>query len=327
MFRGLLSCPRLKGVNLSHARTPGNRDIEAFRLGGRIIIKEKNMQNNQNGSAMPAKQKKDAASAVADYFSSVDFQKMEVSIESMFKEGVHFGHHKSRKNPKMDEYIFTTRGGVNIINLEKTAEKLSEAMKFATQTVAEGKDILFVGTKKQAKKIIKAAAECAGMPFVDERWLGGTFTNFKVISERTKYLRDRQEKAEKGDYVKYTKFEQMKIREELERLEKKMGGIKNMTELPGAVFVASTIEDELALKEAMAGNIPVVALVDTNVNPENIDYPIPANEDAVSSLKLIIGYIAKAVLEGKEKRKGAKAEVAGENRSADDDKESKKDVR
>jgi small subunit ribosomal protein S2 len=276
------------------------------------------MEKTNVGSAA-AGQKKPAQSQTLDHFADFDFGKLEINVEAMFKSGVHFGHHKSRRNPKMDEYIFTTKNGVNILNLEKTAEKLKEAMDFIAQTVAEGKDVLFVGTKKQAKRIVESAAQRAEMPYVTERWLGGTFTNFPIISERTRYLRQGLEKMAKGEYVKYTKFEQMKFKEELERLERKMGGIKNMEKLPGAVFVTSTLEDNLAIKEAAVKDIPVIALVDTNSNPEGVSYPIPANEDAVSSLKLILGHMVKAVLEGKAKKTAtvkpeAKEEVKAENK-------------
>lgn len=231
----------------------------------------------------------------------LDFSKLEISMEQMFKSGVHFGHHKSRKNPKAEEYIFGTKGSINIIDLQKTAEKLEKAMIFISEVARRGESILFVGTKKQAKRLIEAAAKKCEMPYVNERWLGGTFTNFPVISQRTKYLREGREKQEKGEYSKYTKFEQMKIAEELDRLEIKMGGIKNMTKLPGAIFVAGIIEDTLAVKEAGFSNVPIVALVDSNVSPEGIDYPIPANEDAVSSIRLMLSYIIKAVLDGKSK--------------------------
>lgn len=263
------------------------------------------MEKTNTGSAGAADQKKPAQGQALDYFADFDFRKAEVNIEAMFKNGVHFGHHKSRRNPKMDEYIFTTRNGVNILDLEKTVGKLKEAMDFAARTVAEGKEILFVGTKKQAKRIVESAARHCGMPYVTERWLGGTFTNFPIISERTRYLRQGLEKLAKGEFAKYTKFEQMKFKEELERLERKMGGIKNMEKLPGAVFVTSTLEDGLAIKEAAVKDIPVIALVDTNSNSEGVAYAIPANEDAVSSLKLMLGYMAKAILEGKERQKTA----------------------
>ena len=236
-----------------------------------------------------------------DYFADFNFSELSPEMSVMLKAGVHFGHQKSRRNPKMKEYIFGVRNGINIIDLQKTVEKLEEAVKFVEKTVSEGQDILFVGTKKQAKRLIESAARRCGEPFVVDRWLGGTFTNFGAISGRTKFLRDGEEKLKNKGYDKYTKFEQMKIAEELGRLERRMGGIKNMTKLPAAIFVTGVIEDDLAIKEAMKRNIPIVGLVDTNVDPSHIDYPIPANEDAVSSLRLMIAYMTKAVLDGKEK--------------------------
>jgi len=175
-------------------------------------------------------------------------------------------------------------------------------MDFISSVVASGQQILFVGTKKQAKKIVESAARSCAMPFVSERWLGGTFTNFDVISKRTRFLREGQEKMKRGEYSHYTKFEQMKIAQELERLESRMGGIKEMTKMPGAIFAVGIIEDGIAVKEAKRRNIPVVALVDSNVDPRDINYPIPANEDAVSAIKIMLAYIVKAVLEGKSKR-------------------------
>jgi small subunit ribosomal protein S2 len=236
-----------------------------------------------------------------DYFADFDFGSLKIDMRAMLKAGVHFGHQKSRKNPKMREYIFGTKNGINIINLEKSVEKLKEAGEFIEKTITGGGEILFVGTKKQAKKLVESAAKRCGMPYVIERWLGGIFTNYRNISGRTKYLRDGQEKMKKGEYSKYTKFEQMKISEELEKLELKMGGIKNMTKLPAAIFSTSVMEDGLAIREACKKNIPVIALVDTNVDPSSIDYPIPANEDAVSSLRLMLAYVCQAVLTGKEK--------------------------
>jgi len=232
-------------------------------------------------------------------FASFDFGSLKVDIQDMFKAGVYFGHQKSRRNPKMDAYIFGVKNGINIIDLEKTAIKVKEAQAFIKKLVAQGEEIILIGTKKQVKKIIIDAAEIAGVPHVAERWLGGTLTNFPVIAKRTKFLRDGQEKMEKGEYSQYTKFEQMKIREELEKLEEKMGGIKTIQKLPGAIFVTGVNEDNLAIKEAQKKNIPIIALTDTNVNPEGIDYIIPANEDAVSSLKLMLAYIIQAILEGK----------------------------
>lgn len=266
------------------------------------------MVKNDEGSEKATDQKKPLPNPEMDCFSDFDFSKLEIDIEEMFKRGVHFGHHKSRKNPKMNEFIFATKNNINIFDLEKTKIKLIEAMDFIVKTISEDKEVLFVGTKKQAKKIVESAAKKCGMPSVTERWLGGTFTNFNSISSRTRYLREGLEKMKEGGYAKYTKFEQMKKTEELERLERKMGGIKNMIKIPGAIFIASVIEDNLAIKEAKNRNIPIVALVDTNVNPLDVDYPIPANEDAVSSLKLMLAFMAKAVLEGKEKINSAKEE-------------------
>lgn len=253
------------------------------------------MQQEEKGNAVKAIPPK----TDENIFAGFDFKKLEVDVNEMFKNGVYFGHQKARKNPKMEEYIYATKNGINIIDLQKTAEKLKEAQEFVKKTVSEGKEILFVGTKKQAKKIIKSAAEICAMPYVVERWLGGTFTNFGAISKRTRFLNENNEKFEKGEFGKYTKFEQMKMREELKKMEEKMGGIKNMAKLPGAIFVSGVLEDKLAVKEAIIKGIPIVGLVDTNVNPEKIDYPIPANEDAVSSLKLLTAYIVKAVLDGK----------------------------
>ncbi|MFA6383196.1 MAG: 30S ribosomal protein S2 [Parcubacteria group bacterium] len=258
-----------------------------------------------------------------DYFADFNFEGLEVDMRFMLKNGVHFGHQKARKNPKMNEYIFGTKNGINIINLEKTVEKMEEAKNFIEKIVSEGQDILFVGTKKQAKNIVESAARACGMPYVVERWLGGTFTNFKNISGRTRYLRDGQEKMKKGEYAKYTKFEQMKMAEELGRLESRMGGIKNMMKLPGAIFVTGVLEDNLAVQEARKKNIPIIALVDTNIDPGVIDYPIPANEDAVSSLRLMVGYVCKAILEGKEKMGAAKKIAAEANAKALADKEEK----
>ncbi len=263
------------------------------------------MQDEKNSALMQEEALKTAAgkkvSGSEDMFANFSFDELEVDLKEMLKSGVHFGHQKSKKNPKMGEYIFGVRNGINIIDLEKTAQKLAEAQKFLDKIVSEGQEVLFVGTKKQAKKLVEAAAKVCGMPYVVERWLGGTFTNYRVISSRTRYLKDMQEKMKKGELSKYTKFEQMKIAEELEKMENKMGGIKNMNKLPGAIIITGVMEDNLAIKEARKKKIPIIGLVDTNVNPGEIDFPIPANEDAVSSLKLMLAYLVKAVLDAKKK--------------------------
>lgn len=255
---------------------------------------EENKKPSEAQDALQAGKKSDSE----DYFADFDFKNLEVSMEEMLKSGVHFGHQKSRKNPKMGEYIFTTRNGMNIIDLEKTMQKLEEALEFLKKVKGEGKEILFVGTKKQAKDMVKSAAKRCGMPYVSERWLGGTFTNFKVIRERARYLTSSQQDLADGKFDKYTKFERMKKAEELEKMERRMGGIKHMANLPGAVFFVDINENDSAVKEAKLMNIPAVALTDTNTDPTRIEYPIPANDDAVSSLHLMLGYVCKALADG-----------------------------
>ncbi len=238
-----------------------------------------------------------SAGEVSDYFASFNFEEAGVNLESMLKNGIHFGHRKSRRHPAMEEYIYTTRQGINIINLGKTAEKLEEALAFIKNVKTEGKKILFISNKKQAADLIKSIAKRLRMPYVVERWLGGTFTNFKVIRQRVRYLKNLREMFEKGELKKYTKFEQMKKMEEIEKLENKIGGIEEMTELPGAIFVVDIKEDYLAIREARKVGIPVIALADTNVDPREANYPIPANDDAISSLRFILGCVGKALSE------------------------------
>lgn len=256
----------------------------------------------EENKTVQTEEKKDSKkeSSKEDYFANLNYSDLEINMEAMIKKGVHFGHQKSRRNPKMDEYIFGTRKGINLIDLQRTEEKLKEAVEFIKKTKSEGKAVLFVGTKKQIKEIVKEAAIYCSMPFVTERWLGGTFTNFKIIRGRAKYLKDLKEMIDKGEAKKYTKFEQMKMQEELDKLETKMGGIKDMKDLPGAVFVTDIKENELAIKEAKKAGIPVIALADTNVDPMIVDYPIPANDDAISSVRLMLSYICKAIIESKQ---------------------------
>jgi len=245
----------------------------------------------QSGAVLKKEEKK-----VENYFSTLDFSTFEMSMEEMLKSGVHFGHQKSRRNPKMNEYIFTTKKSINIIDLQKTKEKLEEALDFIEKIKKEGKKVLIVGTRPQVKNLVKDAAEACAMPYVVERWLGGTFTNFKNIRSRAKYLTDSQEKMEKGEFSKYTKFERMKKIEELDKLEERMGGIKNMIELPAAIFVTSIKDDRIAIAEANKMGIPVIAISDTNTNPTQSDYPIPANDDALSSVRLILSYVCKTLM-------------------------------
>lgn len=255
----------------------------------------------------------DVLSAVSkkpeNYFSTVDFNTIDVSLEGLLKAGVHFGHLKSRRHPKMDEYIYTTRKNINILNLQKTAEKLEAAAKFLTQIVRSGKPILFVGMKKQTHETARALAEHVGQYYMIDRWLGGTLTNFACIRSRARHLQDLQEKFASGEFKKYTKFEQAKKMEEVERLEKKVGGIKGMEDLPGAIVIADVKEAALVLHEAGKMGVPVVGIVDSNTDPSAVDYPIPGNDDALSSLRLLFGYLGKVVLSAKAAAKEEKEAI------------------
>jgi len=221
------------------------------------------------------------------------------SAEDMVKAGVHFGHRTSRWNPKMDQYIFTTKNDVHIIDLEKTIEKLNEALSFLKDVASKGGSILFLGTGPSSREIVEKTAQETGMPYVSNRWLGGTITNFKIISKRLEYFRELERKREAGELKKYTKKEQLDFDEELKKLERKFGGIKKMTKLPEALFVLDPVKNDLAIKEANLAKIKIVALCDTNINPMVIDYPIPSNDDAVSALELMAKTAAQAIEEGK----------------------------
>lgn len=234
------------------------------------------------------------------YFSEFDFDALDVTLENLLKAGVHFGHLKSRRHPKMDEYIFTTRKNINILDLEKTSAKIGEASAFLTEVIKSGKPVLFVGVKKQTHDAIRSLAERIGMPYVIDRWLGGTLTNFSHIKSRTKYLCESEEQMARGEFKKYTKFEQAKKNEEIERLEKRMGGIKNMSVIPGAIVIADTRDAGIVLHEARKMQVPIVGIVDSNTDPSFVDYPIPGNDDAVSSLRVVLGALGKAILRAKD---------------------------
>lgn len=223
----------------------------------------------------------------------------DVSLVDMLKAGVHFGHQESRRHPKMDQFIFTTRGGVSIINLEKTKMALDQATTFLHDLVARGGTVLFVGTKRQAREIIRTVAEKAGMPFIVDRWMGGLFTNFSQLRQLSQKLKRLKEERATGSRAKYTKKEQLAFDGEIERLEKLIGGVVNMEKLPEAVFVSDVKQDKTAIREARAVGIPVVALCDTNVNPTGIAYPIPANDDATKSLQLITSAVLAAIERGR----------------------------
>jgi small subunit ribosomal protein S2 len=221
------------------------------------------------------------------------------TIKQLLEAGAHFGHQTGRWHPRMKNYIFTKRNGIHIIDLEKTATKLDEACNYVRQVVAEGGTILFVGTKKQAQESIVEEAKRCGMYYVDQRWLGGMLTNFTTIQSRIDHLVRLEDQQSRGEFGRLSKKEVLKIGEEIEKLNKQMGGFKEMTSLPSAIFIVDPIKEKIALAEAKRMGIPVVAIVDTNCNPDEIDYPIPANDDAIRAIKLVCSKIADAVLEGK----------------------------
>lgn len=219
------------------------------------------------------------------------------SLQDLMKAGVHFGHQRSKWYPKMEQYIFTHKNGVHIINLEKTQKMLEGALAFLTETVAGGGTVLFVGTKRQAQAIVKDSALNAGMPYVVNRWLGGTLTNSKsVFGVARKFKKLKEEKAS-GGFEKYTKKERLDLDREIVKLETLVGGIESMTKMPDAVFIVDLKHEQTALKEATRLGIPVVAICDTNVNPEKADYPIPGNDDATSSVKILVELIGETVKE------------------------------
>jgi small subunit ribosomal protein S2 len=223
-----------------------------------------------------------------------------VSMKQLLEAGVHFGHQTRRWNPKMAEYIFTERNGIYIIDLQKTVKKLEEAYNFVRDVVANGEDILFVGTKKQAGDSIKEEALRCGMHYVNARWLGGMMTNFKTIKRRIKRLEQLRTMQEDGTFDLLPKKEVIKLNLEIEKLEKFMGGIKHMDKLPGALFVVDPRKEKIAVAEAKNLGIPVVAIVDTNCDPDDVDYVIPGNDDAIRAVKLLAGAMANAVLEAKQ---------------------------
>jgi small subunit ribosomal protein S2 len=227
-----------------------------------------------------------------------------VDIKALLQAGSHFGHKTSRWHPKMAQYIHSRREGNHIIDLTKTVEGLEKALPFITQVVASGRQVLFVSTKRQAKDIVKAAAEEAKMPYMTERWVGGMLTNSKTVSLRIKRLKNLETRMDSGELTKrYNKLEIQRFQEEIDALNARYGGIKEMNGLPGAVFVADVAHDAIAVKEANRLGIPVVAIVDTNVDPTVAQYPIPANDDAIKSVQLLTDYIRQAVAEGMAARK------------------------
>ena len=223
-----------------------------------------------------------------------------VSMKQLLEAGVHFGHQTRRWNPKMARFIFTERNGIYIIDLQKTVQKVDEAYEFVRDLAAKGESVLFVGTKKQAQNSIREEAERCNQFYVNERWLGGMLTNYRTIQTRIARLKELEAMFEDGTVEQYTKKEAMLMQRELQKLEKNLGGIKDMKKLPGAIFVVDSKKEEIAVKEARKLGIPVIATVDTNCDPDVIDFPIPANDDAIRAVKLLTSKIADAVLEGRQ---------------------------
>lgn len=230
-----------------------------------------------------------------------------VDMEALLEAGAHFGHKTSRWHPKMAPYIHSKRGEAHIINLEKTVEALENALPKVTEIVKSGKKILFVGTKKQHKDIVKSAAESVEMPYVTVRWVGGALTNVETVNRQIKKLKDLERRMKSGELEnRYSKLEVQRFQEEIDLLNERYGGIKEMTEQPAALIVTDAIEDKNAIKEAKTLHIPVFAVADTNVDPTGIDYVIPANDDSIKATKLILDYFTEAVKEGQEAKNAAK---------------------
>ena len=223
-----------------------------------------------------------------------------VSMSYLLEAGVHFGHQKRRWNPKMGEYIYTSRDDIYIIDLQKTSKKLDEAYKFLKEQAEEGKTVLFVGTKKQAQECIKDAAQKSGMYYVDQRWLGGMLTNFGTIRKRIDRLNELEKMQEDGTFEVLPKKEVILLKKEMAKLERNLGGIKDMEEMPGVIFLVDPKKEHIAILEAKKLNIPVIGLVDTNCNPEEVDYAIPGNDDAIRAVKLITDVMANAIIEGRQ---------------------------
>ena len=223
-----------------------------------------------------------------------------ISMKQLLEAGVHFGHQTRRWNPKMAPYIFTERNGIYIIDLQKTVKKIEEAYNFMKEVGESGQPVLFVGTKKQAQQAILDEATRCGMYYVNERWLGGMLTNYKTIATRIKRLNDIKAMEEDGTFAKLSKKEVSKLKLELEKLEKYLGGIKDMKGMPGAIFIVDPKKERIAVKEARILGIPIVGIVDTNCDPDDVDYIIPANDDAIRAVKLIAGKMADAIIESKQ---------------------------
>ncbi len=225
---------------------------------------------------------------------------VEVTMKELLEAGVHFGHQTRKWNPKMAPYIYGKRNGIHIIDLQRTVEDFKTALNFLKEVAASGGDILFVGTKKQATEIVKEEATRCGMPYVNHRWLGGTLTNFKMIRKSVEKYIELEELRNSGEWELLSKKEQSRLEKRLKKMQKNLEGIKEMVELPKALFVIDSVHEEIAIKEARKLGIPIVAVVDTNGDPDLVDYPIAGNDDAIRAIKLFCSKAADAILEGKE---------------------------
>lgn len=234
----------------------------------------------------------------------------EITLLDMLQSGVHFGHQQSRRHPKMEPFIYTARGGVSILNLEKTKTALTQAAQFVRDTVAAGGTVLFVGTKRQAHDIVMQAAQTASMPFVVDRWIGGLFTNFGHVRQLIHKLATLKEQRAAGQLTKYTKKEQLEFEREIERLDKLVGGLGALEKLPAAVVVIDVKNEKTAVRESKLMHVPIVALCDSNVNPTGIEYAIPANDDATKSIAFVLSVLTDAVAEGREQADRRMAEAA-----------------
>lgn len=222
-----------------------------------------------------------------------------ISMKQLLEAGVHFGHQTRRWNPKMQQFIFMDRNGIHIIDLQQTVTRLNEAYKFVEQLVADGGTLLFVGTKKQAQEAVAEEAKRCGMFYVNQRWLGGMLTNFQTIQSRIRYLRDLEARRDRGDFERLPKKEVQHLQDDMVRLERILGGIKDMKRLPTAIFIIDTRKERTAVLEARRLEIPIIALADTNCDPDEMDYPIPANDDAIRAVRLLCSKIADAAVEGR----------------------------
>ncbi|MGD8902075.1 MAG: 30S ribosomal protein S2 [Anaerolineae bacterium] len=231
-----------------------------------------------------------------------------VTMKALLEAGVHFGHRTRRWNPKMKPFIFTERNGIHIVDLQQTIVRLEEAYNLVRDTVAEGGTVLFVGTKKQAQENLEVAAQNCSMPYVSVRWLGGTLTNWQTIKQRISYLLELEQRRDTGDFERLTKKEALKLEQLIEKLNRRLGGLKHMTRLPDLLFIVDVNREQIAVKEGNILNIPVVAMVDTNCDPDPVDLVIPSNDDAIRAIKLMVNHISAAANEGLQIRMAVQAD-------------------